>query len=286
MKSPRFVVVTGLSGAGKTVAIRCLEDLGFFCVDNLPAPLLPKFTELCTRSPQEIHRVALGVDVRERAFFPDLLDYLEELRREGYTVEILYLEARDEVLARRFSETRRPHPLAPEGPVLEGIREERRRMQDLRERADRILDTSELTVHELKQVLQELFYTDRRRTLLIHVISFGFKYGAPYDLDLLFDVRLLPNPQFIRELRPLTGRDAPVMAYLEQHPRCRSFLERLEDFLSFLIPQYQEEGKYYLNIGIGCTGGRHRSVYVAEVLGEFLRKQGYEVSVRHRDLHR
>jgi UPF0042 nucleotide-binding protein len=287
MKNLRFVIVSGLSGAGKSIAIKCFEDLGFFCVDNLPPPLLPKFAELCTQSGSEITRVALGVDIRERDFLENFIDILEDLRNQGYPLKVIYFEARDEVLVRRFSETRRPHPLAKNSPVIEGIRLERDRLKELRGLADLILDTSEYTVHQLKDVLStQEFSPGPEKSLVIHLLSFGFKYGLPYDLDLLFDVRFLPNPNFLPDLKPLTGRDPDVVSYLSSMERCRVFQEKLTSFLDFLLPLYVEEGKYYLNIGIGCTGGRHRSVYITESLKAYLLGKGYVLSLRHRDVER
>jgi len=287
MKNIRFVILTGLSGAGKSNAIRCFEDLGFFCVDNLPPPLLPKFTDLCAQSGSEISKVALGVDVRERDFLGNFSEVLEDLRGQGYPLAMIYFEARDEVLVRRFSETRRPHPLAKDRPVMEGIQRERERLKELRGMADLVLDTSEYTVHQLKEVLNRYELTQgREKSLVVNLVSFGFKYGIPYDLDLLFDVRLLPNPNFVPALKPLTGQDPPVAEYLYSHPRTLAFLDKVKEFLEFLLPQYVEEGKYYLNIGIGCTGGRHRSVFVTETVGGDLRRKGFEVSLRHRDAER
>jgi len=287
MKNLHFIILTGLSGAGKSTAIKCLEDLGFFCVDNLPPPLLPKFTELCTQSDNEITRVALGVDVRERDFLGNFIDVLDDLRQQGYPLEIIYFEAREDVIARRFSETRRPHPLAMAGPVIEGIRLERERLRELRERADLILDTSEFTVHELKEVIRRRFSSlNHEKELLINMVSFGYKYGVPYDLDLLFDVRLLLNPNFVPHLKSMTGMMREVVDYIVADPRSKVFLEKLQEFLEFLLPQYVKEGKFYLNIGVGCTGGRHRSVFIVESLSSFLQQRGYDVSVRHRDMER
>lgn len=287
MKNLRFVILTGLSGSGKSNAIRCFEDFGFFCVDNLPPPLLPKFAEICTQSAIEISKVALGVDVRERDFLGNVIDVLEDLRVQGYPLEMIYFEARDEVLVRRFSETRRPHPLAKDRPVIEGIQLERERLKELRERADRILDTSEYTVHQLKEALVQHEYShDKDKALWVNLVSFGFKYGLPYDLDLLFDVRLLPNPNFVPELKPLTGKDPAVADYLASNRHSVEFLRKLKEFLDFLLPQYSREGKYYLNIGVGCTGGKHRSVFITEALGPYLNGMGYQILLRHRDLDR
>jgi RNase adapter protein RapZ len=270
------VVITGLSGAGKSFAIKCFEDMGFFCVDNL-----------IMRSEQPIHRVALGVDVREGAYLSRLLDTIRELRTRGHTVEVLFLEASEESLVRRYHETRRRHPLAGDGNALDGIRAERKTLSNLREVADRILDTSALTVHQLKDRLVELYVAPKARPgLATSLVSFGFKHGVPFDADLVFDVRFLPNPHFVESLRPLDGRSERVRAFVLDHPESKEMLRRLEDFLKFVLPCYEREGKAYLTVAIGCTGGRHRSVTLAEELGRFLTGLGYAPTVVHRDLER
>lgn len=282
-----FVVITGLSGAGKSYAIKCFEDMGFFCVDNLPTTLIPTFADLVARSNQTTSRVALGVDVREGEYLTHLLDTLGELRGRGHTVEVLFLEANEEALVRRYRETRRRHPLAPEGNVVEGIRAERKALSTMREVADRILDTSTLTVHQLKDRLIEMYVTPGQRTgLTISLVSFGFKHGVPFDADLVFDVRFLPNPHFVEELRPLDGRDARVREFILAHEESRELLRRLEDFLGFVLPAYQREGKAYLTVAVGCTGGRHRSVALVEELKGLLRRLGLGASVVHRDMDR
>ena len=281
------VVITGLSGAGKSYAIKCFEDMGFFCVDNLPTTLIPTFADLIMRSEQPIHRVALGVDVREGAYLSRLLDTIRELRARGHVVEVLFLEASEEALVRRYHETRRRHPLAGEGNALDGIRAERKALSDLREIADRILDTSALTVHQLKDRLVELYVAPKARPgLATSLVSFGFKHGVPFDADLVFDVRFLPNPHFVEALRPLDGRHERVRAFVLDHPESKEMLRRLEDFLKFVLPCYEREGKAYLTVAIGCTGGRHRSVTLAEELGRFLSGLGYAPSLVHRDLER
>ena len=282
-----FVVITGLSGAGKSFAIKCFEDMGFFCVDNLPTTLIPTFADLIMRSEQPIHRVALGVDVREGAYLSRLLDIIRELRTRGHAVEVLFLEASEEVLVRRYHETRRRHPLAGDGNALDGIRAERKALSDLREIADRIVDTTTLTVHQLKDRLVELYVAPRARTgLAPTLVSFGFKHGVPFDADLVFDVRFLPNPHFVDALRALDGRDERVRTFVLSHPESKELLRRLEDFLRFVLPFYEREGKAYLTVAIGCTGGRHRSVTVAEELKRFLAGIGYAPTVVHRDLQR
>jgi len=239
------------------------------------------------RSEQPIHRVALGVDVREGAYLSRLFDTIRELRARGHTVEVLFLEASEESLVRRYHETRRRHPLAGEGNALDGIRAERKALSDLREVADRILDTSALTVHQLKDRLVELYVAPKARPgLATSLVSFGFKHGVPFDADLVFDVRFLPNPHFVESLRPLDGRHERVRSFVLDHPESKEMLRRLEDFLKFVLPCYEREGKAYLTVAIGCTGGRHRSVTLAEELGRFLSGLGYAPTVVHRDLER
>src|SRR5207302_10635428 len=275
-----FVVITGLSGAGKSFAIKCFEDMGFFCVDNLPTTLIPTFADLIMRSEQPIHRVALGVDVREGAYLSRLLDTIRELRARGHAVEVLFLEASEEALVRRYHETRRRHPLAGDGNALDGIRAERKALSDLRVVADRILDTTALTVHQLKDRLVELYVAPKARPgLSVSLVSFGFKHGVPFDADLVFDVRFLPNPHFVEGLRPLDGRDTRVREFILQHEESRELLRRLQDFLGFVLPAYQREGKAYLTVAIGCTGGRHRSVALVEELKTFMDRLGLHGTV-------
>ncbi|HEX2438985.1 MAG TPA: RNase adapter RapZ [Methylomirabilota bacterium] len=282
-----FVVITGLSGAGKSYAIKCFEDMGFFCVDNLPTTLIPTFADLVGRSSHAITRVALGVDVREGEYLTHLLDTLGELRGRGHTVEVLFLEASEEALVRRYRETRRRHPLAPEGNVVDGIRAERKALSTMREVADRIVDTSALTVHQLKDLLVEAYVAPGQRTgLTISLVSFGFKHGVPFDADLVFDVRFLVNPHFVETLRPLDGRDPRVREFILAKEESRELLRRLQDFLGFVLPAYQREGKAYLTVAIGCTGGRHRSVALVEELKRFLDGLSLASTVIHRDLER
>lgn len=286
-KSLRLVVISGLSGAGKSNALKCFEDLGFFCIDNLPPQLLPKLVELCTQSGSEIKKIALGVDIREREFLRDFETILNDLIRNGYPIEIVYLDARDEVLVRRFSETRRPHPLAQDRPVIEGIKLERERLKWLWEGATLIIDTSDYNIHQLKgEIYRHFLERERVKKIIVNVISFGFKYGVPYDIDMLFDIRFLPNPNFISSLKPLTGKDKEVEDYLLSNPQTTLLLEKLFQFIDFLMSQYEQEGRYYLNIGIGCTGGRHRSVLVAEALERHMTGMGFETTLRHRDIDR
>ncbi len=281
----RVLIVTGLSGSGKSTAIHVLEDLGFHCIDNLPVTLLPRFLELCANSEEHINRVALGIDLRERVSLREYPAVLTELRERGQRVEILYLEAADEVLVRRFSETRRPHPAAGGRGILQGIRTERERLAGLRELADQVIDTSAYTVHELREHLQRpLANTSPDASLLVSVESFGYKYGVPTDADVMFDVRFLPNPFFVEELRAKTGLEAEVAAFVLQQPEAERFLSQVSTLLESTLPLYVREGKSYLTLAVGCTGGRHRSVAVAEDLRGRLSTWGYRVQVRHRDL--
>ncbi len=285
MQALNLVIISGLSGSGKTHAIKCFEDLGFFCVDNLPPALLPKFAELCLERGAEVKNVALGIDIRERGFFADFVGNLDRLKSLGHPVNLLFLEARDEVLVRRFSESRRPHPLLPHAPVLEGVRVERERLEELKRRADRIIDTSDLTVHELKDLLaRQYLQPDQAHRMTISLLTFGFKFGVPYDADLLFDVRFLRNPNFVAELKPLTGVDARVQAYVLSDPDAVAFLGHLETMLTFLIPRFEKDRRSYLTMGIGCTGGRHRSVALGTRLKESFAGSAREVILRHRDI--
>lgn len=282
----RFVIVTGLSGSGKSQAIRALEDLGFFCVDNLPVALIPTFADLVLRSGPEISRAAVVVDVREGRFlesFPRIFEELEAM--PGLTPRLIFLEASDAVLVRRFSETRRPHPLAAKRSVTEGITEERALLQPIKRMAHEIVDTTKLNVHDLRQVFMGLIRGDRRvAPLVVTILSFGFKHGVPVDADLLFDVRFLPNPHFVPHLREHTGREKPVADYVFQSPAAQEFLDHTLPLLRFLLPHYAAEGKTYLTVGIGCTGGRHRSVAIAEAIRKGLgRIPQARVRVRHRD---
>lgn len=287
MSQLNLVIVSGLSGSGKSHALKAFEDAGYFCIDNLPPALIPTFVELCNQQGGEISNVALGVDVRERVFFTDLVGTLERVRALGYAIRLLFLEARDEVLIRRFSESRRPHPLLPHLPVLEGVRFEKERVAELRRHADRIIDTSDLTVHELRDVLTKEFSRGpATRRLTVTLLTFGYKFGVPYDIDLLFDVRFLKNPFFIPDLKPLSGDDPRVRAFVLSDPDAIDLLVQLESLLKFLVPLYEREQRSYLTIAIGCTGGRHRSVAIAGRLRESLGAIGHEVILKHRDLQK
>ncbi len=282
-----FIIVTGMSGAGKSQAIKTLEDLGVFCVDNLPASLIPTVADLCAHSEQRIDRVAFVIDVREGEFLRPLQEVLASLRDRGHAIRVIFLEADDQVLLRRFSESRRPHPLAPHGSIPEGISLERQRMAQFKAQADRVIDTSSLTIHDLRRLLVSTFRDHRPGTkTTITLLSFGYRHGLPSDADLVFDLRCLPNPHFQEELRPLTGLDPAVSKFVLEDPDARSYLDQLWTFLRFAFPYYLREGKAYLTIAFGCTAGRHRSVSAVEYLVRQFRAEGQEVGVRHRDIER
>lgn len=285
MTSRRIVIVTGLSGSGKSTAVNALEDMGFFCVDNLPADLLPKLLELTESSGAELTKLALVIDLRQRKFFSRYSAILDSLTAAKTPLEILFLEARDDVLIRRYSETRRQHPLAVTGSLLDGIREERHELSEIRERADQVIDTSNMTVHQLRDDIRKIFGSVNGRELKIAVSSFGFGRGLPMESDLVLDVRFLPNPYFVEELKAKDGRDYGVAQWVHSHETTKVFLQKLEDMLAFLLPLYIQEGKQYLTIAVGCTGGRHRSVVVAQHISGFLERGGYtSVELKHREL--
>ncbi len=284
-KSVRIVIVSGLSGSGKSHVVKFFEDLDYFCVDNLPSPLLSHLINLCSKSESGIRRVALGIDIRERDFLVDFLNEFDRFRKEGYQMELLFLETRDEMVQRRFSETRRPHPLSKWGSVIDGVQLEREKLLPLKKRADKIIDTSDYHVHQLKEVITRIYFeSSEGKHLNISLVSFGFKYGTPQDLDLLFDVRFLSNPNFEQELKSLTGENPRVQNYVMALDETKLFLEKLSGFLDFLLPRYEKEGKHYLMIGIGCTGGRHRSVTIANFLEGYIKAKGFRVRCRHRDI--
>ena len=281
----RLVIVTGMSGAGKTQVVRAMEDLGYFCVDNLPPTLIPKFAELCVQSDGRVSKIALVVDIRGGEFFDTLVQILEDMEKQGYVYEILFLEASDETLIRRYKETRRRHPLATHGRLSEGIARERDRLEHIRGRATHIIDTSDLSTAQLMQKVAALFATDREcERMIITVVSFGFKYGIPLDADMVFDVRFLPNPFYVESLRRHSGQETTVRDYIGKWPITQQFMEKLSGLVDFLVPNYIKEGKSQLIIAIGCTGGLHRSVFVAERIYENLSKKGYKVTVEHRDI--
>ncbi len=282
----RFVIVTGMSGGGKSTALRMLEDVGFYCVDNLPVRLIEKFVELIAMPNSEVGKVALGLDVRADQPFEDAQKVLEKLKENGYSFEILFMEASDQVLLKRYKETRRMHPLSPDGRVEDGILKERKILQDIRSKADYVIDTSKLLTRELKEEIDRIFVKNEEyNSLMITILSFGFKHGIPADADLVFDVRFLPNPFYIDELKYKTGNDKEVQEYVMSFPEAETFIDKLCDMLSFLIPNYVKEGKYQLVIGIGCTGGKHRSVTLANRLYSRLKNKGnYGLKIAHRDV--
>jgi UPF0042 nucleotide-binding protein len=283
----RFIVLTGLSGAGKSQAMRALEDLAYFCVDNLPITLLPIFAELTMRPDTEIEKAAVVIDVREGALLEQFPKVFETLRAmPGLSPTLIFLEASEAALVRRYSETRRPHPLARHRSALEGVREERARLAPIRRLADEIVDTSDMNVHELREAfMARSLGTARSGALTVTFLSFGFKYGLPLDADLVFDVRFLPNPHFVARLRERTGKERPIVQFLDRFEDTGLFLAKVTDLLQFLVPRYAREGKSYLTIAIGCTGGRHRSVAMAEALAKALRGlAGVRLRVRHRDV--
>lgn len=282
----RFVIVTGMSGSGKRTAMKMLEDIGFYCVDNLPVALIEKFVELITTPTSEVNKVALGLDVRADQSFGGVRSILEQLKGNGYLFEILFLEAGDDVLLKRYKETRRLHPLSPEGRVQEGILREREILKEIREKADYIIDTSHLLTRELKEEIDDIFIRNKEyNSLIVTILSFGFKKGIPADADLVFDVRFLPNPFYIDELKYKTGNDKEVQDYVMAFAEAGVFLQKLMDMLDFLIPNYVKEGKHQLVIGIGCTGGKHRSVTLANALYAGMKDHGtYGVKLYHRDI--
>ena len=282
----RFVILTGLSGSGKTQAIRALEDLGYFCIDNLPTQLIPTIAELTLREASSVEKVAIVVDIREKGFLAEFPRVFRKLRAAPKLKPMLiFLEASHSALVRRFSETRRPHPLARDRSVSEGITEERDKLNQIRAMADLIIDTTNLTVHELRDIFMQMSRDGRRRAdMMVNLVSFGYKNGVPVDADLVFDVRCLPNPHFVDGLRKLTGRDAAVVRYMKKHAATHDFLDRLTSFLKFALPQYVQEGKSYLTVAVGCTGGQHRSVMIAEALKKSLKDvKGVRLRVKHRD---
>jgi RNase adapter protein RapZ len=279
------IIVTGLSGSGKSVAIRALEDNGYFCIDNLPALLIPKFIDLCEGYNEGITRIALGVDLRAGQFLQGLPQVLADMRHAGHHVQVLFFDASDEVLLRRFSETRRPHPLAGEEPVQEGISRERKALEAMRELADKVIDTSDLNVHELKREMEERFcQAPYSRSMNVFLTSFGYKYGIPHDTDMILDVRFLPNPYFVTELRAHDGLETEVEEYVLKNEETRTFLDRLYSLLEFALPLYEREGKSSLTLALGCTGGRHRSVVLVEELHRRLGGGKFRIHVKHRDI--
>lgn len=282
--APRVLLVTGMSGGGKSTAVRALEDAGWFCIDNLPVPLLPKLIELASAG--NMARLAVVTDARESTYLPTTPAAIADIRAQGVKVEVLYLDASDEVLIRRFSETRRRHPLSPDGTVPAGIAAERTRLKELRALADEVIDTSQVTVHELKRMVQARFAETQGTQLNVSLLSFGYRYGLPPQADLVVDVRFLPNPYFVPGMRERTGRDADVAGYVLDREEAQGFLARVVDMVQFLLPKYRKEGKSYLTVAIGCTGGKHRSVAFVRALGERLQGDDALVRVWDRDIEK
>lgn len=280
----KFVIITGLSGAGKSNAMKCMEDMGFYCIDNLPPVLIGKFAELCYSSEGEIQKAALVIDIRGGRFFDDLFHSLEELENLGYNYEILFLDASNEAIIKRFKETRRVHPLSVEGRIIDGITAERERLKAIKEKATMIIDTTTMATKNLKEEVKKLFHEGKSNNIGISILSFGFKKGIPLDADLVFDVRFLPNPHYIPELKEHTGNEQDVRDYVMQWPESKEFVNKLYDLLDFTIPYYEREGKFQLVIAIGCTGGKHRSVTVANNLYKYLTEKGHRASINHRDI--
>jgi len=283
VKDYQLVIITGLSGSGKTLTSRCFEDLGYYCVDNLPVKLIPTFIDLCSKTTEEITKIALVIDIRERDFLGDFDHVYGDLKR-SHKVKLIFLEAVDEMLARRYSESRRPHPLSPDNSIIKGIQREREILQGVRQHADLIIDTSKLSVHELKSFIIDYIEGEKRKSLLLSIVSFGYKFGIPYDSDLVFDVRFLPNPYFVEELQGKTGLHSQVGEYVTADSNYKEFMLKVENLLLFLIPHYIVEGKTYLTISVGCTGGRHRSVVVAKKIKDMLCNHNYKVKLVHRDI--
>lgn len=283
----KFVIVTGMSGAGKTTVLKFLEDINFFCVDNLPPALLPKFAELCFENEGEIDRVALGIDIRGGKLFSDLLETISQLGESGYNFEVLFLNASDKTLIKRYKESRRSHPLSRGGSIEEGIAKERKILEDIRRRSAYIIDTTNILTRELKEQINNIFLDNKNfDSLIITVCSFGFKYGIPVDSDLVFDVRFLPNPYYISELKELTGNDSPVSDYVMGFEESLVFRDKLIDMVEYLIPYYIKEGKNQLVISIGCTGGKHRSVTIANALYNALKEKEHSAVLKHNDIEK
>jgi RNase adapter protein RapZ len=284
MKSLHVVIITGLSGSGKSTAMRALEDIGFFCVDNLPVVMLPEFLSIQSAPDKGISQVAMVMDLREKEFLEKCPEIFIRLKEEGYKIEIVFLDAADEVILHRFSETRRNHPLAIEGSIPDGIRLEREKLKPLKKMADKVIDTTECNVHQLKDVIQRRFLSPEKKSLIVQVSSFGYRYGIPVDSDMALDVRFLPNPFFVDELRAFDGRDERVRDYVLKSEIGDAFLVKLTGMMDFLMPLYEKEGKARFKIAIGCTAGFHRSVVIADHLGAYFADKGYFVNVTHRDI--
>jgi RNase adapter protein RapZ len=287
MKNLRVVIITGLSGSGKSTALRALEDVGFFCVDNLPVILLPKFLSITTSSSPDIKQVALVMDLRERSFLDKYQRIFKGLKEKGYKIEILFLESSDDSLLHRFSETRRIHPLSERGLIMEGILMEREKLSSLKKMADKIIDTTYTNVHQLKDIVQSHFLPpSRQKKMAINITSFGYRYGLPVDADLVFDVRFLPNPYFVENLKNYDGHNTHVQDYVMKKKESKEFLKKILDLMNLLIPLYEKEGKVRLNIAMGCTGGKHRSVVMANKLDSYFKSMEHRVNLTHRDINK
>jgi len=287
MRNVRIAIITGLSGSGKSTALRALEDIGFFCVDNLPVMLLPKLLEMQSGTASEISKIALVMDIRGKQFLEKHTEIISGLKAEGYNIEILFLEASDDSLLQRFSETRRAHPLSEKRTVLDSIKLERDKLSNLKQMADNVIDTSRYNVHELKNLIQRYYLSPSSgKRLVINLTSFGYRYGLPPDADIVLDVRFLPNPYFIKDLSDLSGNDKEVEDYVLRWDESKQFIDVLFNLVAFLTPLYEKEGKTYLNVGIGCTGGRHRSVVILNQLSKYFTDRDYHVNLNHRDIKR
>ena len=284
LERPRIIVVTGMSGSGKTQACRCLEDLGYFCVDNLPPVFIPKFVELCSHASSHVTKVVFVVDTRSREFFDKLVSILEDMDKKNLEYEMLFMDASDDAIIRRYKETRRRHPMAPSSRISDGVAKERSRLESVRGKATYLIDTSNLSKAELRDKIKLLFGKTEGSTMNISVLSFGFKYGMPMDADIVLDVRFLPNPFYVESLKHKSGSVAAVAEYIAEKPVTQEFLKRLDNLVEFLVPQYVKEGKSQLVIAVGCTGGMHRSVFIAKHIFELISNNGYTVNLEHRDL--
>lgn len=281
----KFLIITGLSGSGKTVFSNLLEDLSYYCVDNLPAKLIPTFVDLWKKKEVELDKVALVVDIREAGFLTEFPKVWEEIKKR-ISPKLIFLEATDEVLVKRFSESRRPHPISGEKSILEGVQLERERLEGIKKMADEVIDTTTTTIYQFREILLNRFEREKTQKMRISVVSFGYKYGIPIDSDLVFDTRFLPNPFYIDKLRDKTGKKKRVKDYVLDTAETKKYLEKLYNFVEYLIPNFIKEGKSYLTIACGCTGGKHRSVIIAEKLKEFLRKRNYDIRIYHRDIYK